>query len=113
MNNSEYNAKYASLPKENNDNDIPIDLSDVLNVCRNYAVLGINIQQQIEHIMEMGIDEAISSGTVKIEVLPHIREFLKLITDNLLGDIVDQCFALMMMIDDFEFNNQHLFKQAN
>lgn len=115
MTNNGLNAKYVSLPNsERSEADIPLDISDILTVCKNYAVLGINIQQQIECIMEMGIDEAVSSGKVKIEVLPHIRQFLKSITDYFLGDAVDQSFAVIMMIDDFEAKNQHLlYKQAN
>jgi len=90
--------------------NIPIDISDILSVCREYSQLGHNIQHQIEQMMEVGVEEAVNSGMIKAQVLPLIREFLKSICGNcFFGDACDQSFALIMMIDDYTMKHPQLF----
>jgi hypothetical protein len=77
----------------------PLDISDILLICKEYSKLGWQIQLQIENILDNGIEDAIASGLVKQEALPFIKEFLKSIYDNgYLGDSAAQardCFELI------------------
>jgi hypothetical protein len=94
--------------------NIATDLSDIIAICKHYTILGNGIQRQIEYIMENGIEEAINSGKVNSETLPHIRDFLKSITDRTIGlDAVDQCFAVIMMIDNYELKHPRMKRVGN
>lgn len=90
--------------------DIPIDINDIIEVCKQYTQLGWNIQQQIGWLIELGIEESLKEGKVSVEALPHIRQFLKSITEKMFGDTVDQAFAVIMMIDNYELHNPQVFK---
>ena len=80
----------------------PIDISDILGVCKSYAVLGWQIQNQVELLMEVGVEEAIRTGAVMIAALPHIKEFLRQVVSNpLFGDAADQAQSVIVMIDWF------------
>lgn len=92
-----------------NDNNLPIDLTDLLEVFKGYNNLGWLIQRQIECLIENGVEESVMSGKVNIEVLPHIRNFLDSITQRMIGtDMADQCWAVIMMLDDFELKHPEL-----
>jgi len=102
------NATKLSPINEISDEEInvPIDMSDILNVCREYNKLGWNIQNQIEQIMELGVHDAIKAGTVKLDALPHIKEFLFSIRDNAyFGDAASQANDCIDLIDIFEILN--------
>lgn len=101
-----------SKKKSNEDETFsnPIDISDILNVCKEFSKLGWQVQSQIECIMELGIDEAIKTGMVSIAALPHIKEFLKGICQNVyFGDAADQAYECINLIDYFEEQNPNLF----
>jgi len=89
---------------ETEDNvEIPIDISDILTVCKEYNKLGWKIQNQVEDLLELGIDEAIKNGIVKMESLPHIKDFLNHICDNVyFGDAADQANECIALIEHFE-----------
>jgi len=93
--------------------EIPIDLSDILTVCKEYNKLGWKIQYQVENLLELGIDEAVKKGIVKVESLPHIKDFLNSICDNAyFGDAVDQANECIALIDHFEMRSPGFFVTA-
>lgn len=90
---------------------IPIDISDIINVCKEYTKLGWQVQNQVETIMEIGVDEAITSGTVNIIAIPHIKDFLYGICKNAyFGDAAEQAYECINMIELFEEEHPSLFK---
>ncbi len=90
-----------------------IDLSDVLEVCRQYTVLGWGTQNQIECLAECGVEEAIDSGKVNRQALPHIRDFLQSITERLINsDVVDQAYSILMMIDHYELKHPQILRKV-
>ncbi len=86
---------------------IPLDISDIITVCREFNKLGWNIQNQVEHILEVGVQESIKSGHVKRESLPHIKSFLKSICQNAyFGDAVSQAHDCIKLIQSYENDNK-------
>jgi hypothetical protein len=82
---------------------IPIDISDIINICKDFNSLGWQIQQQVENILEVGVEESIKSGFVKQESLPHIKYFLRRICDNAyFGDAVSQAQDCIRLIQEYE-----------
>jgi hypothetical protein len=83
---------------------IPLDISDIINICREYNKLGWQIQNQVESILDIGIEESIKINVLKKESLSHIKNFLKRITDNAyFGDATTQaedCINLIEMYED-------------
>ena len=83
---------------------IPLDISDIINICKDFSNLGYNIQNQIDAILEVGIEEAIKSGSVKQESLPKIRYFLQKIIDNpYFGDAAYQAKECLHLIDTYKY----------
>lgn len=86
---------------------IPLDISDIISICREYNKLGWQIQNQVESILEAGIEESITSGVVKRESLPHIKHFLQSICRNAyFGDAVSQAHDCITLIVEYEFRNK-------
>jgi len=112
---NEIEVSHATTNKsDENYLDIPIDISDIINICKEYNKLGWQIQKQIEDITEMGIDEAISNGSVKVIALPHIKDFLCSVSDNMyFGDAADQAKETIALIEIFEMKNPNLFELAS
>jgi hypothetical protein len=82
---------------------IPIDISDIINICREYNKLGWHVQQQVENILEVGVEESIKSGYVKKESLPLVKYFLKRISENpYFGDAVSQAHDCIKLIQEYE-----------
>lgn len=91
--------------------NIPICMEDIITVCKEYSKLGYNIQHQVETIMELGIVEAISNGTVNVEAIPHIKHFLVGVAQNVyFGDACNQANDCIDMIEAFEEQYPKLFK---
>lgn len=112
MTNEFNDAKFDNSGLVSNDEtyNIPIDISDILTVCREYSQLGYNIQHQIEQMMEVGVEEAVNSGMIKAQVLPLIRSFLQSICANcFFGDACDQAYSAIMMLDDYTMKYPQLF----
>jgi hypothetical protein len=93
-----------SIEDKEEEFSIPLDISDIINICREYNKLGWQIQNQVENILEVGVEESIKSGIVKKESLPHIKNFLQRICDNAyFGDAVaqaDECIELIKTYED-------------
>lgn len=98
-----------SLGKTTTSNDqdeeysIPLDITDIINICREYNKLGWQIQTQVENILEIGVEESIKCGSVRRESLPHIKSFLTAITNNAyFGDAASQANDCIKLILDYE-----------
>lgn len=82
---------------------IPLDISDIIAICREFNKLGWQIQNQIENILEVGVEESIKSGTVKQQALPYIKNFLHAISRNAyFGDAVAQAEECIHLISAYE-----------
>ena len=84
---------------------IPNDISDIINICREYSSLGWKIQNEIQNIIDFGVEEAINNNLVKKESIIHIKSFLKEITKNpYFGDAVSQANEGIKLIEKYEDN---------
>jgi len=97
----------VSNPTPTNDKDdeysIPIEISDIINICREFTKLTWQMQSQIDSILEMGVEEAVNSGNVQRTSLPHIKSFLLRICDNAyFGDAVSQSYDCIRLIQQYE-----------
>ena len=61
---------------------IPLDISDIISICKEFSKLGYKIQNQVESIIEVGVTESIKLGIVDETSLLHIEDFLKQIVKN-------------------------------
>lgn len=107
-------ARISTLPstktEEDEKFDIPIDIADIINICKEYSMLGWQIQNQIEQITKSGIDKSIKNGTVKVGSLVAIKDFLYKICENAwFGDAANQANDCISLIEDFELRNPDLF----
>jgi hypothetical protein len=93
-----------NLINENEEYDIPLDISDIINICREFNKLGWNIQSQIESMLELGVAESINNGIVNKQSLPHIKNFLNAICRNpYFGDAIlqaEECINLINLYID-------------
>lgn len=95
----------AETIDSNDEFSIPLDISDIINICREYNNLGWQIQKQVEQILEIGLEESISNGFVKKECLPHIKNFLIKIKGNAyFGDAVSQAEDCIKLISKYEIH---------
>lgn len=94
----------TSTSEEKDDEfSIPLDISDIISICRDFNSLGWQTQQQVENILEVGVEESIRSGNVKEESLPRIKFFLRKICGNAyFGDAVSQAQDCIRLIQDYE-----------
>lgn len=82
---------------------IPLDISDIISICKDFNNLGWQIQNQVENILEVGVEESIKSGNVRRESLPHIKYFLQRICKNVyFGDAVSQAQNCISLIQKYE-----------
>ena len=82
---------------------IPLDISDIINICKEYNKLGWQVQNQVEHILDLGIEECIKQGYVKKESLLKIKQFLLAIGKNpYFGDAVSQAHDCIYLISEYE-----------
>lgn len=92
-----------SATNEDDTFDIPLCIDDIITICREYNKLGWHIQQQVENILEVGIEDSIKSGYVKREALPLIKNFLHSVSDNpYFGDAVSQAHDVIKLIQQYE-----------
>ena len=93
----------ASSTEQDEEYNIPLDISDIIQICREYNQLGWQIQQQIENILEVGVEESIKTGYVKKEALPLIKNFLRQVSSNpYFGDAVSQAHDCIKLIQKYE-----------
>lgn len=88
---------------EEEEYSIPLDISDIISICREYNQLGWQIQNQVENILEVGVEESIKNGNVKKKSLPQIKKFLQAICCNpYFGDAVSQAGDCLKLIVEYE-----------
>ncbi len=88
--------------------DIPLSISDLLVICKEFNNLGWQIQQQVECILEIGIEEAIKTGVIKQVAIPHIKNFLKAICNNAyFGDATMQAQECIHIISTYQEVNKN------
>jgi len=110
LNNVELVSSQTSDQDEDNFEN-PIDISDIITVCKEYSKLGWQIQNQIEYITESGIEEAIQSGVVKTTSLPVIKHFLSVVSKNpLFGDASSQAEEVVALIEVYEMQHPELMR---
>lgn len=86
---------------------IPLDISDIIYICKEFTKLGNNIQTQMEYLLEIGVHESIKQGYVKQESLPHIQDFLKKVKSNpYFGDCCSQAEECVSLIKEYLFLNK-------
>ena len=87
----------------NEELNIPLDISDIISICREFNKLGWQIQQQVENIVEIGVEESVNAGYVKREALPLIKNFLRQVSNNpYFGDAVSQADECIVLIRRYE-----------
>lgn len=98
----------TSTSEEQDDEfSIPLDISDIISICKDFNSLGWQIQTQVENILEVGVEESIKSGNVKKESLPRIKFFLRKICENAyFGDAASQAQDCIRLIQDYEETNR-------
>ena len=107
LNLAQLEGSLAESQENDEEFSIPLDISDIINICREYTKLGWQIQNQVENILENGVEEAIKSGFVKKESLVHIKNFLLAISRNAyFGDAVSQAHDCIKLIHEYENRNQ-------
>lgn len=107
--NNETNAKTDS-----DEYSIPLDISDIITICREYNKLGWQIQNQVETILEVGVEESIKTGNLKQQSLPHIKNFLKRICENAyFGDAVTQAHDCIKLINQYEDKHKISYASAS
>jgi hypothetical protein len=90
-------------PETTEEYSIPLDISDIINICREYNKLGWQMQSQVESILEVGVEESIKDGNVKQQSLPHIKSFLLSIYNNAyFGDAASQAHDCVQLIKEYE-----------
>lgn len=93
----------STTSSEEEEYSIPLDISDIIAICREFNKLGWQIQQQVENILDVGVEESIRSGYVKKESLPHIKSFLQCVGQNpYFGDAVIQANDCITLIKQYE-----------
>jgi hypothetical protein len=105
----------SSAPfNEEEEYSIPLDISDIISICREFNKLGWQIQNQVENILEVGVEESIKSGIVKQQSLPHIKSFLHSIGKNAyFGDAVSQAHDCIQLISEYEGKHKIVFISAS
>lgn len=112
--NKEEASGFELKETEENTVDIPIDFSDILNICKEYNKLGWHIQMHMDYMIENGIEEALASGRIDKSALPHIKSFLMKVCDNgYFGDAVDQAKEMIALLEEYELTNPVVFKGTN
>lgn len=101
-----HNANVSTLLNTTSNEEefsIPLDLTDILSICQEFNKLGLQIQTQIENIIELGVEEAIKSGYINQQSLPHIKNFLNVVCQNpYFGDAIFQAKEAIMAISEYE-----------
>jgi len=96
-----------SFENEEEEFEIPLDIEDIMLICREYSKLGWNLQNQIEAILDIGVEEALKSGQAKRESLPHIKEFLQQIISGVcVGNAATQAIDCIDLINYYQTTNK-------
>lgn len=94
---------YSSIVRDAVDfESSPIDISEIIALCKEYSILGFEIQNQIDFILENGVEEAIKYK--KISNLSYIKDFLEKMSNiYYLGDAAlqaEDCLKQLNLIKE-------------
>lgn len=96
----------SSNHEQDEEYNIPIDITDIIAICQEFNRLGWKIQQQVENLLEVGVEESIKTGYVEKESLPLIKSFLNAVSRNAyFGDAVNQSNDCIKIIQQYEKRN--------
>jgi len=91
--------------------DGQLEISDIMEICKEYNKLGWQVQNQIENILQLGVKEAISRNVVKKESLPFIKNFLEqIIMSFSFEDAAEQANECLNLIQQYE--EDHLIEHV-
>jgi hypothetical protein len=110
------NTKYfAAVNRTEQKDDVnPLDISEILSICKEYSNLGLNIQSQIEYLLENGLEASIKSGVINTRHIPFIKAFLSNIKDNFyFGDASDQASDIIDEISKISVEQSNTKVQYN
>jgi len=103
------NVPTSTTANQEEEFSIPLDIFDIINICREYNKLGFQIQQQVENILEVGVEKSIKEGFVKRESLPHIKSFLQAVSENpYFGDAVSQAYDCINLIKEYQETHKQI-----
>lgn len=81
----------------------PLNMSDIISVCRQYSMLGWQMQNQIESLLNQGVEASIKNGKINPTALPFIKDFLQHIVKNsYFGDASSQAEECLYLLDNFD-----------
>jgi hypothetical protein len=70
---------------------IPLDISDLLNICKEFNELNAATKLQLENIIDNGIENSLKQGLITYDGLPKIINFFSKIKENAyFGDAASQ-----------------------
>jgi hypothetical protein len=91
-----------TLIDKNDSFSIPLNISDIISICREYHKLGWQLQYQIESLLEVGVEQSIKDGHVKANSLPFIKDFLQRIVGNVyFGDASQQAEECIYLLEEY------------
>ncbi len=95
----------ANTQNENDEEfSIPLCIDDIISICKDFNSLGKQVQNQIDNILEIGVEEAIKTGNVQQEYLPHVKFFLqKIIKNPYFGEAASQAQDCLKLIHQYEY----------
>lgn len=98
-----------SFENEEEEFEIPLDIEDIMLICREYSKLGWNLQSQIEAILDVGVETALKNGQAKREALPHLKEFLQQIINGVcVGNAASQAIDCIDLINHYQTHNKQI-----
>lgn len=75
---------------------IPLDISDLLNICKEFNELNAATKLQLENIIDNGIESSLQQGFITYDGLPKIIKFFSKIKENAyFGDAATQADELL------------------
>ena len=85
---------------------IPLNISDLIIICKEFNKLGYNMQNQIDSILDLGVQESLNTGILKKESIPFIKNFLNTIETNpYFGDASWQAKEALHLLDEYLAKN--------
>lgn len=104
------NSKLTNFAQDSEEYNIPLDISDIINICKEYNKLGHQIQLQMDSILDIGVEQSLELGFLKKESLSHIKNFLEKIIENpYFGDACEQAQSCLFLIDEYCLQNKNSF----
>ena len=93
---------------------IPLDINDLLHICKEYNSLGSKIQNNIDQILELGFDKVFETNSIDIGSIPFILNFFDEIVKNpYFGDACSQAQNSIYLINAFMYNKDNIVDNGN